>query len=307
MSRRALLLLPLALVGCGTDVPRPTWGRPGREGARLAVPLAVRVAVVPPTEALLPDAAARLFAGRLVGALQESDVPAAATDAPLPLDWSVAVRATVQGSAVRPTYELRDADGRGVGAAQGAAVPAREWAEARPETLQAAARDAAPRIAALLGTIQIARAGGGAPAGTSADERRVAVTAGRGAPGDGNAALPARLREALTAAGFVAQDTAEGAGFAVRPEVRVVPGSPGNQRVELQWVVSRRDGEELGRVVQLNEVPSGRLDRFWGDIAFAAAREAAGGVRQVIANAYAPPPAPRAAQTPAFAAPPAPR
>ncbi len=299
MSRRALVLLPLLAAACGTDVPRPTWGRPGAEGARLAVPLAVRVAVAPPTEALLPDAAARLFAERLAGALLESDVPAAATGAPLPLDWSVSVRASALGGLVRPTYELRDADGAGRGAAQGAPVAARDWAEARPGTLEAAARDAAPRIAALLGTIRTARAGG-APAGTSSDERRIAVTAGRGAPGDGNAALPARLREALAAAGFVAQDTAEGAGFAVRPEVRVVAGTPGNQRVEIQWVVSRRDGEELGRVVQLNEVPGGRLDRFWGDVAFAAAREAANGVRQVIANAYAQP-------APAIAPAPAPR
>ena len=57
------------------------------------------------------------------------------------------------------------------------------------------------------------------------------------------------------------------------------------------WVVSRRDGEELGRVAQLNEVPSGRLNRFWGDIAYAAAEEAADGVRTVVANAMGAPPA----------------
>jgi hypothetical protein len=58
--------------------------------------------------------------------------------------------------------------------------------------------------------------------------------------------------------------------------------------VEIQWIVSRRDGEELGRVLQLNEVPSGRLARFWGDVAFAAANEAAGGVQTIIRNATSP-------------------
>jgi hypothetical protein len=35
----------------------------------------------------------------------------------------------------------------------------------------------------------------------------------------------------------------------------------------------------------LNEVPTGVLNRFWGDVAFAAATEAAGGVRTVVQNA----------------------
>jgi len=38
-------------------------------------------------------------------------------------------------------------------------------------------------------------------------------------------------------------------------------------------------------VLQLNEVPMGVLARFWGDVAYAAATEAAGGVRTVVANA----------------------
>jgi hypothetical protein len=57
------------------------------------------------------------------------------------------------------------------------------------------------------------------------------------------------------------------------------------QRVEILWIISRRDGQELGRVLQMNEIPSGLLDRHWGDIAFAAAAEAAGGVQRVIENA----------------------
>ena len=87
------------------------------------------------------------------------------------------------------------------------------------------------------------------------------------------------------------QDSAEGAGYALEAEVAVTPPARGVQRVEIQWIVSRRDGEELGRVAQLNEVPNGRLNRFWGDIAYAAAEEAADGVRTVVANALGAPPA----------------
>jgi hypothetical protein len=43
-------------------------------------------------------------------------------------------------------------------------------------------------------------------------------------------------------------------------------------------------GHELGRIVQLNDVAPGSLDRYWGDVALVVAQEAAGGVRDVILN-----------------------
>ena len=36
--------------------------------------------------------------------------------------------------------------------------------------------------------------------------------------------------------------------------------------------------------MQLNEVPPGTLDKFWGDVALVVAQEAAGGVKDVILN-----------------------
>jgi hypothetical protein len=253
--------------------------------------LAIRLAVAPPGEAMLTEAAARGFAERLAEALQAQEVPAVATEAPLPLDWRLVVKATPVAGMVRPSFELQDADGQGRGAAAGAPVPVRGWAEASPETLGAAAREAAPRIAALLGTIQAARAGA-EPAQIAGREQRVRVMPGTGAPGDGNTVLPARLGEFLARRGYVTQNTAEGAALAVAPQINLVRTGPAVQRVEIQWIVSRRDGEELGRVLQLNEVPAGRLDRFWSDVAYAAAEEAAGGVDQVIRNATAPPATP---------------
>ena len=101
--------------------------------------------------------------------------------------------------------------------------------------------------------------------------------------------LTNRLREFLSQRGFVVQDVAEGANHAVTAQVAMAPGSPGMQRVEIQWIVSRRDGHELGRVLQLNEVRAGSLDRFWGDVAYVAAQEAAGGIPEIIRNATAAP------------------
>jgi hypothetical protein len=251
----------------------------------LAAPPAYRLTIDPPTSALLPEPQARGFAEALSTALLAAEVPAAA-EAPLPLDWRLTVEARTENGFVTPRYRLTDPDGQAQGAAEGPRIAARDWSDASPEVLRRAARDAAPRIADLLLRAEAARKGTDPAALAVAGPPRIYVPMVRGAPGDGNQALTARLREALGQQGMVVQETTQGARFAVTGQV-VVADQPATrtQRVELLWTVSRNDGEDLGRVLQLNEVPAGVLARFWGDVAFAAATEAAGGVRTVVANA----------------------
>jgi hypothetical protein len=281
----ALLLLACALLAACGDLPQPFRGNPGGQAATLAAPPAYRLAIPRPAAALLPDAAAERFAEALSTALLAAEVPAAA-DTPLPLDWRLTVEASLDGGSVTPRFALTDPDGAAQGMAEGRRVPARDWSEATPETLSRAARDAAPRIADLLLRAEAARKGMDPAALAATGPPRIYVPMVRGAPGDGNAALTARLRDALTQQGMVVQEVAQGARFAVTGQVAVVAQpQTRTQRVELLWTVSRNDGEDLGRVLQLNEVPAGVLERFWGDVAFAAATEAAGGVRTVVANA----------------------
>ena len=285
-ERVAALLLVLLLAACG-GLPQPHRGNPGGAAPWLSQPLAIRIAVPPPEGALLTGAEAARFAEALSIALQAEDIPATATATPLPLDWRLLVTAEAAGAEVRPRYALVDADGRPQAAAQGGAVPAMAWAAGDADAYALAARDAAPRIAQLILGIQAARTATPAAA-LVAGPPRLRLLPVRGAPGDGNEALTARLRDFMTQRGYVVQDIADGAGFAVTAEVSVVPARRGVERVEIQWIVSRRDGHELGRVLQLNELPAGRLSGFWGDIAFVAAQEAAGGVEQVIRNAETP-------------------
>ena len=281
-----LLLAALLLLGACADIPRPHRGNPGGMAPRLSIPLAVRLAVPPPPEALLTDEAATLLAEELATALQAQDVPAAATAVPLPLDWRLMVRAQSSGMSVQPRLIITDADGREQGAVPTTPVPARDWANGDPAILRALAQQGAPRVTQLLLGVQAARASA-TPAALAAGPPRLRLIPVRGAPGDGNTALTNRLREFLAQRGFVVQDIADGAAFAVTAEVVMAQGTPGNQRVEIQWIVSRRDGHELGRVLQLNEVRAGSLDRFWGDVAYAAAQEAAAGIPDIIRNATA--------------------
>ncbi|UPY39269.1 hypothetical protein [Sediminicoccus sp. KRV36] len=285
-SRRAALAALLALSACG-GFPQPHRGNPGGLAGGLRIPLAVRLAIPPPPEALLTDDAALRYAEAVSEALQAVDVPATATATPLPLDWRLIITAQNTGAIVIPRYVITNADGQEQGAVAGPPVPARAWAEASTPTLQAVAQQASPRVTQMLLSVQAARASAD-PAAIQAGPPRLRLIPVRGAPGDGNMALTARLREFLGNRGYVVQDVADGASFAVTAEVSVVAAGPGLQRVEIQWIVSRRDGYELGRVLQLNEIPTGALSRAWGDIAYAAAEEAAGGVQTIIRNATSP-------------------
>ena len=298
----------LALLGACGDLPQPYRGRPGQEGARLAVPLALRIAVPPPTEAMLDEAQSRAFAQQVAQALQEQEVPAVATEAPWPLDWRLEIAVERQGSQVRPRYRLVDADRRPQASLEGSPVPLAEWAQPSEATLRRMATQVAPNLARTLLQVEAARKQID-PAALAAGPPRLRFGGVRGAPGDGNTALAARMREFLGNQGFVLQDSAEDATYGLDGVVRVSPPERGVQRVEIVWTVSRRDGHDLGRVAQINEVPAGRLNGFWGDIAYAAAEEAADGVRTVVANAEDRPreggaaaPRPRAGETPSAAA-----
>ena len=284
MKRRFLAgLALLALAACG-DLPQPFRGNPGGMAGRLAVPPPYRLAVPPPDAAMLTATESEAFAKAIAEALLKREVPAVA-DAPLPLDWRLAMDMRLEGSRVVPRYALFDPDGAPQGVAEGSAIPARDWARPSAALFADVANDASRRAADLLLRAEAARKSSPPSALTAAGPPRVYLLPVRGAPGDGNESLTARMRDSLGDYGILAQEVADGAGFAADGRVNVVPVGRGMQRVEILWIISRRDGQELGRVLQMNEIPAGLLDRHWGDIAFAAAAEAAGGVQRVIENA----------------------
>jgi hypothetical protein len=284
MKRRFLAgLALLALAACG-DLPQPFRGNPGGMAGRLVVPPPYRVAVPTPDAAMLSGTESEAFARAIAQALLRREVPAVAED-PLPLDWRLSVDMRLEGNRVVPRYALFDPDGAPQGVAEGSAIPARDWSRPNPALLADLANDAARRAADLLLRAEAARKSSAPSALTAAGPPRVYLLPVRGAPGDGNESLTARMREALGDYGILAQDVADGAGFAADGRVNVVSTGRGMQRVEILWIVSRRDGQDLGRVLQMNEIPAGLLDRHWGEIAFAAAAEAAGGVQRVIENA----------------------
>ncbi len=275
------MLLLLALASCGA-LPQPFAGNPGANALRLAAPPPARLAVLPPDAAVLPAPQSTLFASALAEALVKQDVPAFA-DPAREGDWRLVVVAQPRGNTVVPLYSIDDPAGAQQGTAEGLPIDGTAWRQAAPATLKQAAADAAPRVATLLTSIEAAIHQSD-PNSLMNRAPRIAFHGVSGAPGDGNTSLAKQMRLALANLGEVVQDTDSGADYLVNGTVSTGPTPNGQMRVEIQWVVANAQGKEQGKVAQLNEVPNGTLDHFWGDIAVVVAKEAAGGVRDVIAN-----------------------
>ena len=273
------LLICLSLAACG-DLPEPFLGNPGATARRLAQPLTPLLAIPPGTDTLLPDAANQALAKEVAKALQATEVPAMVRT-PEKTDWRVIIRAEREGGSVRPLFSVQDAQGKEQGTAEGEKVPLQAWANASPALLQQIAAEAGPRIGAVLTSIRVARDKAD-PGSLYNRPAKVLVSDVTGAPGDGDAALTHQMRARLAVLGPVVLTTPTGADFSVQGDVKVVPIPHGKERVEIQWIVKTGSGDERGRVVQLNEIPAGTLDRNWGDVAVVVAAEASNGVNDVI-------------------------
>ncbi len=281
-ARVCAFLLAAGLAGCG-DLPQPFLGNPGANALRLAQPPPSRLAIPLPTDSLLTDESAHAWSSALATALLAQELPASATEGSRG-DWKLLLTAAVQGAAVVPTYTVVDPKGSPQGASEGPPVPAQDWAAGRPATLQAAADAEAPKVVALLTGIE-ARRQRSDPHSLLNRPPVLYLKGVTGAPGDGDTALARQMTTRLPGLGDLVQDTAKGADFSVEGQVKTAPGAGKTVRVEIQWVVNDAQGHERGRVVQLNEVPPGSLDLYWGEVASAVASEAAGGVHEVVVQA----------------------
>jgi hypothetical protein len=276
---RLALLLCLMLPACG-DLPEPFIGNPGATARRLAEPLTPLLAIPPGTDTLLPDAANQELAKEIATALQATEVPAMVRT-PEKTDWRLITRADRDADGVKPRFSVQDPQGKELGTAEGEVVPLQAWAHADPALMKQVAAEAAPRIGAVLTSIRVAhdKADPGSLYNRAA---KVLVADVTGAPGDGDQTLTQQMRARLAVLGPIVLTTPTGADFVVQGEVKVVALPKHQERVEIQWIVKTGSGDERGRVVQLNEIPAGTLDHYWGDVAAVVATEASNGVNDVI-------------------------
>lgn len=277
-SRLSFALLLLA-AACG-DLPRPYQGHPGATAQRLAQPPPARVAVPPSYSTYLPNAASKPYSHALATALQDQALPAVA-DYTRSGDWRIDLGVINRGETTIPTFTVVDPNGDRKGTEEGKPVPTSIWRKGDITTLKAAAADGAPRILALMERVEAARRQSD-PNSLYNRSARVAVSPIAGAPGDGDITLTRLIREKLAKLGTVVQETTTGADFTLSAKVDYAPLTPKTHKVEITWLLHNTSNIEVGKIVQLNEVPNGLLDKYWGDVAVAATDEAAGAIRDVI-------------------------
>lgn len=280
--KNLILGLPLLLAGCGT-LPEPFYGNPGPEGAILSIPPAPVLMVPAPTGALLGNNGAKLYAGDLAAQLADMDVPSIFGPAAKG-DWQLVATAKLADNDVIPTYAVLGPNGKIYGRLQGAPVPAAAWADGTASALQdAAAADAKP-LSKLLANIN-ARVQQSNPLSLENRPPRVFIGTVTGAPGDGDTALPLDLSRDLPSPDLELVTSAKQADFSVTGTVKTTPSGPGQATVELDWSVLDANHRKIGQVTQLHVLAVSDISPYWGDVAAAAASEAASGIQQVVFNA----------------------
>lgn len=274
-----LLLLPPLLAACG-DLPEPFLGNPGANARRLAVPDTPMLVVPPPSNALLTAPNDASFAELLALGLRDAEIPAQARS-PGKNEWRLAVTARRDGDRVVPRYAVLDPSGREQGSIDGGPIAGAGWTAGAPWVLGPAAKDAVPKVLALMTSIRATRDRAD-PNSLLNRVAKVYVPDVTGAPGDGNVSLTKLIRSGLAEFGPLIQTAPDNPDFIVQGVVVVTLLKDGKQQVEIAWTITRPSGVLCGKVSQLNSVPAGSLDHYWGDVAAAVAQEASGGINTVV-------------------------
>lgn len=291
-----------ALVAGCQPLPHPfDDDRPPR--ALLAVPDSINVAVG--SFEGEPRATAAKFGAAIAKELLKHDIPASertTSRTSYRLDGRIEESEPLRGKAtVTVFWRLRDGAGRIVNERSDRLIAAAtEWDEGNDDRIAALAASGATAFAALL-TDETPKEKSLA-AGDSG-RVRVAVRKVSGAPGDGDNSLALSMATVLKRRDLdIVDDKTGKPDLAVDAEVKVDPAKGGKQHVKIVWRVSRGAGGEVGTVAQENDIPSGRLDGPWGDVAYSIAIAAEGGVAELVDRGA--PPLKVGAGTPAEAAPP---
>jgi hypothetical protein len=67
--------------------------------------------------------------------------------------------------------------------------------------------------------------------------------------------------------------------------VKAEPDKNGQTLITLNWSVTDANHRKIGQVTQLHDLGLSEITPYWGDIAAAAATEAATGIAEVVNNA----------------------
>lgn len=112
-----------------------------------------------------------------------------------------------------------------------------------------------------------------------------------GAPGDGSVSLTGAMQRALAAKGVALTEKPVGQTYRIQGKVAVGQAKDGKQPVQIEWVVTDpqgnqlidpQKGERVRGITQNNEIKQGMLDGAWGQTADNAAGAAAEAISRLL-------------------------
>ncbi|MGE0095113.1 MAG: hypothetical protein AB7M05_01830 [Alphaproteobacteria bacterium] len=278
-SLAASLVILLTAAAC-TPLPQPfahTKADVEKSKKVLELPDGAGIVINPNIEGAPPEISAAL-ANAMVKALSDANIPASTTGgnkSSQVLEGRLAAAPVAGRSKVLILWTLTNHENNKIGEyLQHETVDLRGWQTARPAVMADLASHAAEPIAGLIQDKGSVTAPG---QGSIAEVRMV-----EGAPGDGATSLTRAMRFYLQQAKVKIVDKPSPEALIVQGTVEMGAPRGGTQPITITWRVLRADGTEAGKVAQNNAVPTGSLDKAWGDIAFLVAEAAAPGVTQII-------------------------
>jgi hypothetical protein len=259
------------------------------------VPLSVRpqpIAVYPVVG--LKTAEAEKLKKAIIERSNDSDVLAVEPEAPRPMALRGLLRRdkkTAASDMIHVTWFIVDPDGKELNSfhVEQAVSPAGKDTFLTSETFRAIASKT------IVGMEWVLSGGYGAPIssasqsaqpGSKPAELPIFLAKPTGAPGDGNESLQKALATILDSdPNIVVVASRDKARVVIDGQIKLDTTAPSAaEKIEIVWRVAAADGAELGQVQQANTVPTGSLDKHWGDTALIVAQEAAGGIIDLFAR-----------------------
>lgn len=284
----------MLLAGC-VDAPRPFQPEVKPLPSQFASEREWRTVIPVTPVAGLPAPLDRELAEAMAAALQQKSLPAttAARDQDYAI-YSVGGRVVAEPAGRAIVWEVRDSHGELVGR-QSQPLPPGDLAfdVARLRLLAGLeGKPAATMVAGIEGDAPIPRDGPprGAIALASASPapagRSLVVSKIEGAPGArGDLALRQAIEYALRTAKVAVASERKPDSLLLLGNVENTPLASGSRHVKVTWTLERPNGQTIGQVSQENDVAPHLLEIAWGEIASAVARNAAGGIAELVAQA----------------------
>lgn len=278
----AALGLLLAVLGACQPVPRPFQPDSKRLNAADFARLGTRGGIIVRTPSVQDPALAAPLTGLVAAALRDANVPAIAgpqdeTNRYVLVGDARIARTDGAAVVVFSSWQLIDPRGALVRSFEvEQRVDAEGWAASDTAALALLAESVAREAAAQFAT------GSKAPVAPSTPLQPVAIWSIAGLPEERAASLTLSLGAALRMRGIFIASQDDPTTLVLTGWFDRAAASNGAERISIDWVLLRQDGQELGVVSQSNIVPAGAIDRAWSDAAPAIAGAAADGIVEMM-------------------------